>query len=65
MTEYMGLVSCVSFSSLFEPVVAFDEFIQIYGSYDAKKAGKGGFQPGSASLHRLAVFRFKIDFQPP
>ena len=23
----------------------------IYGTYDAKKAGKGGFQPGSASLH--------------
>lgn len=23
----------------------------IYGQYDAKKAGKGGFQPGGASLH--------------
>jgi homogentisate 1,2-dioxygenase len=23
----------------------------IYGTYDAKKGGKGGFQPGGASLH--------------
>jgi homogentisate 1,2-dioxygenase len=34
----------------------------IYGQYDAKKAGPGGFQPGGASLHSCMVILCVVGF---